>query len=412
MKRVLLGWIGLLVSCIAFTQRDCRSFEYQQLLLQKDPGLQASREAAQNFVRLQEASRTSSSTMGKTITIPVVVHVIYHYPDENISDSIVKTQIFALNRDFRKLNADTIKIPDVFKAFAADCGIEFQLATVDPIGRATTGIIHKYTPITKWVMDDNIKFSSEMGDDGWDARSYLNIWVGTLDKLLGYSSLPGDPLEKDGVVISRTAFGNGLPGVYSKGRTAVHEVGHWLGLKHLWGDADCGDDGVEDTPKQATYTNGCPTGIRISCNNAPNGDMYMDYMDFTNDACLVMFTKGQKQKMKALFELGGARYSLLSSTALHAPTSEEMSPQDPSPRWLHVKIYPDPASTELTVNVEFDTRWMGKEIQVVNIAGQIQLRKTISSKIQKLDVSQLKPGLYFIRGEKDGERIIEKFVKL
>ena len=116
--------------------------------------------------------------------------------------------------------------------------------------------------------------------------------------------------------------------------------------------------------------------------------------------------------MKALFELGGARYSLLSSTALHAPTSEEMSPQDPSPRWLHVKIYPDPASTELTVNVEFDARWMGKEIQVINIAGQIQLRKTISSKIQKLDVSQLKPGLYFIRGEKDGERIIEKFVKL
>src|SRR5690242_16422166 len=127
MKRVLLGWIGLLVSYLAFAQRECRSFEYQQLLLQKDPRLEASRDAAQNFVRLQEASRTSSSNTGKTITIPVVVHVIYHYPDENISDSVVKTQIFALNRDFRKLNADTIKIPDAFKAFAADCGIEFQL---------------------------------------------------------------------------------------------------------------------------------------------------------------------------------------------------------------------------------------------------------------------------------------------
>ena len=107
------------------------------------------------------------------------------------------------------------------------------------------------------------------------------------------------------------------------GRTAVHEVGHWLGLKHLWGDADCGDDGVADTPKQETYTNGCPSGVRVSCNNAPYGDMYMDYMDFTNDACLVMFTKGQKQKMRALFEPGGARYSILSSNALGSPVSEQ-----------------------------------------------------------------------------------------
>ena len=109
--------------------------------------------------------------------------------------------------------------------------------------------------------------------------------------------MPGDPSDKDGLVFSIAALG---------GRTAVHEIGHWLSLRHLWGDADCGDDGVADTPKQTTYTNGCPSGVRISCNNAPYGDMYMDYMDFTDDACIVMFTKGQKQKMRALFEPGGA----------------------------------------------------------------------------------------------------------
>jgi hypothetical protein len=324
----------------------------------------------------------------------------------------VKSQIIALNRDFRKLNADTVQIPEGFKAFAADCGIDFQLATVDPKGRATSGIIHKYTPITKWIMDDKIKLSSEMGDDGWDPKSYLNIWVGTLDQFLGYSSVPGDPADKDGVVISMTAFGTKSGGVYSKGRTAVHEIGHWLGLRHLWGDADCGDDGVADTPKQQTFTNGCPTGIRVSCNNGPNGDMYMDYMDFTNDACLVMFTKGQQLKMRALFEPGGARNSLLSSNGIGTPTSEEISVPDASPRWLHVKIYPDPVSTELTVNLEFDTRWVGKEMQVINISGQVQLRKTILSKVQKLDVSQLRPGVYFIRAEKEGEKIIEKFIKL
>jgi hypothetical protein len=412
MKTVLLGWIGLLVSYFVCAQHDCRSFEYQQALLQKDPGLKASRDAAQNFAQLRESSQTSSDGATKTITIPVVVHILYHYPIENISDNIAKSQIFALNRDFRKLNADTVKIPTAFKTLAADCGIEFKLATVDPQGRATSGIIHKYTPITTWTTDDKIKLSSEMGDDGWDPKSYLNIWVGKLDKFLGYSSIPGDPIEKDGVVIDYAIFGSGLPGAGGLGRTAIHEVGHWLGLRHLWGDADCGDDGVEDTPKQATYTNGCPSGIRISCSNGPNGDMYMDYMDFTSDACLVMFTKGQKQKMRALFDPGGVRNSILSSAALGTPTNEEVPLQNPSPRWLHVKIYPDPASTELTFNVEFDERWVGKEIQVINISGQVQLRKTISSKTQKLDISQLKPGLYFIRAQKEGEKIMEKFIKL
>ncbi len=403
MRTVLLGSIGLLTTYFVSAQRDCRSFEYQQQLIQKDPGLQKLYDAAQDFVLRQESSRISSDVAGRTITIPVVVHVLYHYPAENISDSLVRGQIRILNRDFRKLNADTVKIPGAFKPLAADCGIEFQLAMVDSKGRSTSGIIHKYTPITKWTTDDKIKLSSEMGDDGWDPKSYLNVWVGALDQFLGYSSVPGDPSDKDGVVISKAALG---------GRTAVHEIGHWLGLRHLWGDADCGDDGVADTPKQETFTNGCPSGVRITCSNAPYGDMYMDYMDFTNDACLVMFTKGQKQKMRALFEPGGARYSILSSNALGTPVNEEIPLPDPSPRWLHVQIYPDPASTELIVNVEFDTRWVGKELQVINITGQLQLKKTISSKIQKLDISRLKPGLYFIRAEKQGERITEKFIKL
>ena len=402
MRTVLLGTIGLLVTYFVSAQRDCRSFEYQQQLIQKDPGLQASQNAIQNFTLLQE-SRTSSNAIGKTIIIPVVVHVLYHYPAENISDSLVRSQMRILNRDFRKLNPDTVKIPEAFKALAADCGIEFQLATVDPKGQATSGIVHKYTPIIKWTLDDKIKLSSEMGDDGWDPKSYLNIWVGSLDQFLGYSSVPGDPSDKDGLVLSIAALG---------GRTAVHEIGHWLSLRHLWGDADCGDDGVADTPKQTTYTNGCPSGVRISCNNAPYGDMYMDYMDFTNDACLVMFTKGQKQKMRALFEPGGARSSILSSGALGSPVSAEIPLPDSPPRWLHVKIYPDPATTELNINVESDTRWVGKELQVINITGQLQLKKTISSKNQKLDISQLKPGLYFIRAEKQGEKIMEKFIKL
>src|SRR6266487_399199 len=414
MKRFLVLWGSLFSASFVYAQRECRSFEYQQQLIQNDPSLKTSRQAIEDFVfnkKLNQGSSLARIAGVKTITIPVIIHILYHYPGENISDDLVRSQIAALNRDYRKLNPDTTKIPGEFKSLAADCGIEFKLATVDSAGHASTGIIHKYTPVTRWTIDDKIKFSSEMGDDAWNANSYLNIWVGTID-LNGYSSSPGDPANKDGIVISNTAFGITNSGNYGKGRTAVHEVGHWLGLRHLWGDADCGDDGIADTPKQETFTNGCPSEIRPSCDNSPNGIMYMDYMDFTNDDCLVMFTEGQKQKMRTLFEPGGPRYSILSSNGLGVPTTEQIPLQDTPPRWLHVKIYPDPAATELTVNLEFDERWVGKELQVINVSGQIEIKQTIISKIHKLDISKLKPGLYFIRAVKDGDRILERFVKL
>lgn len=251
-----------------------------------------------------------------------------------------------------------------------------------------------------------------MGDDAWDASSYLNIWVGTMDRLLGYSSMPGDPAAIDGVVISNTVFGITNSGIYDQGRTAVHEVGHWLGLRHLWGDANCGDDGVADTPKQQTFTNGCPSTVRTSCGNGPNGDMYMDYMDFTNDDCLVMFTQGQKQKMRTLFDYGGPRYSILSSKGLGIPTIDQFPLPDTPPQWLYIQIFPNPATTELTLNLEYDERWLGKQVQVINITGQVQMVKTINSKIQKLDVSQLAPGIYFLRAEKSGEKMMQKFIKL
>ncbi|MBK8951796.1 MAG: hypothetical protein IPM85_05195 [Chitinophagaceae bacterium] len=105
-------------------------------------------------------------------------------------------------------------------------------------------------------------------------------------------------IQKDGIVISYNSFGVNAAGVYGMGKTAVHEVGHWLGLRHIWGDAYCGDDGVDDTPRQASYTIGCPTDIRVTCGNAPYGDMYMNFMDVTNDGCLKMFTHGQKERMR------------------------------------------------------------------------------------------------------------------
>jgi hypothetical protein len=295
--------------------------------------------------------------------------------------------------------------------------IEFALATADPKGRATNGIIRKATVIKYWQMDDKIKYSAEGGDDAWDSRSYLNIWVGYTRSLLGYSSIIGGPADKDGIVINNTAFGTlGISGMYDKGRTTVHEVGHWLGLKHIWGDALCGDDGIDDTPTQSGYTSSCPTGIRTSsCSNSAAGDMYMNYMDFTNDGCLNLFTKGQKDHMRSLFDEGGPRYSLLSSKGLSvpwveaAPLPEQTSPAT-SPAALN--LYPNPASGELTIDFEYDATWAGKEIKIFDINGIVKQTVQINAKLIKISLSGLRPGIYFIQGNNNGKKINRKFIKL
>ena len=213
-----------------------------------------------------------------------------------------------MNNDYRRQNADAVNTPAPFKSVAADTRIVFCLAKVDPNGNHTSGIIRKYTKTDLFLSDDAMKFSTSGGDDIWDSKRYLNIWVCNLfGRTLGYSVMPGAPADKDGVVIQYSVFGT-TPNVaapYNKGRTVTHEVGHWLGLKHLWGDAVCGDDGIADTPTQQTNNSGCPSFPHLSsCSINFNGDMFMNFMDFTDDACMNMFTHGQKNEMRSLFALG------------------------------------------------------------------------------------------------------------
>ncbi|MBL7749402.1 MAG: T9SS type A sorting domain-containing protein [Chitinophagaceae bacterium] len=411
---------GLILLALAFTvqlfsQEPCNSFSYQQAELAKDPVLSARIRSVENFIQQQSASRVTSRLDGVVIKIPVVVHILYHSPQEKITDAQVVSQIAALNKYFRRRNTDTASAPTHFRALAADCEIEFHLATSDPRRRSTSGITRKYTPVTKWGADDKMKFAAEMGADAWDTKSYLNIWVCNLDKFAGYATLPGTDEKKDGLVINYTAFGtNNGSSVFSLGKTAVHEAGHWLNLRHLWGDEYCGDDGVNDTPKQASYTSGCPSVVRITCGNGPHGDMYMNYMDFTNESCTNMFTEGQKARMRALFENGGPRQSLLSSKGLDLPLFSSIPlPEEPDPKWLRPNLYPNPASTELMLDLSYDIRWIGKTIFVTNMQGQLVMNVSISSKNQRIDVSRLQAGVYFIAAKKDdGESMKLKFVKL
>lgn len=269
--------------------------------------------------------------------IPVVVHILYNNPVDNISDEQVLSQMAALNRDFRKLNADVANVPAVWQNLAVDSAIEFQLAVRDPNGNATTGITRTAVNAEVLVTDlengsqsamgEPLKFTESGGQSAWNRDKYLNIWVCRFrdleqGALLGYAQFPGGNAATDGIVIRTTAFGTigSAAAPYNLGRTATHEIGHWLDLYHIWGDdlGGCdGDDFVADTPNQAGPNGDKPVYPSITCNNGPHGDMFMNYMDYTDDDSMFMFTKGQLARMDAA--LLGTRSALLSSDGLTLP---------------------------------------------------------------------------------------------
>lgn len=414
-------YLGLLffvcVGFQSFSQEKCSMDEYVKQQVNENTSLKTRLEEIDVFTKQRLSTSNGTHRVNGVpaiIKIPVVFHVLYHTPDQNIPISTIERLIAALNRDFNKRNFDTTNTPLAFKPYAAAMDFEFKLATMDPQGAGTNGIIRKYTPLNYWMSDDKMKFSSSYGDDAWDSKSYLNIWVCNMRDVLGYSTLPGMDPSKDGIVLSFEDIfkARGTSPTRNDFRTIVHEAGHWVNLYHIWGEDYCGDDKVDDTPKQSSYTPGCPNGVRISCSNTAPGDMYMNYMDFTDDVCMNMFTIGQKKRARVLFEPGGSRNSILHSKGLNTSTIEAAPLPDFYPKWLHVKLYPNPASSIINLYFEYDQRWMGRPMQILDVSGKVVMSQIIYSKIQTIDVSRLTAGIYFIRAEKEGEKFHAKFVKL
>jgi Secretion system C-terminal sorting domain/Pregnancy-associated plasma protein-A len=400
-----------------FSQQRCSMEEYVNRQVGQDISLKDKLEQVDVFTRESTSSPGSTQRVNgipEIITIPVVFHILYHTKEENIDKSILDRLISALNRDFNKKNSDSSNIPSVFKPYATSMGFEFKLAKMDPQGRGTTGIVKKYTPILYWMSDDKMKFSASYGDDAWDSKSYLNIWICNMKDVLGYSTFPGmDPL-KDGVVLSIEDIlrARGTTPKINDLRTVVHEVGHWVNLYHIWGEGYCGDDKVDDTPKQGSYTPGCPSGSRVTCSNGPTGDMYMNFMDFTDDVCMNMFTIGQRKRARILFEAGGSRNSILYSKGLNASMIESAALPDFYPKWYYAQVYPNPAANSVNIYFDHDERWIGKKIDILDMSGRVVFSKIIGSRIETIDVNRLTAGVYFIRAEKDGEKLQAKFVKL
>ena len=309
-------------------RRVCAVMPHHYYLAETDPAYRDNRRAIELTTRTARiAARTT------VIRIPVVVHVLHNSDAEDLGQEQIDSQIAALNRDYRMRNEDRDQIPAAFRALAVDTMIEFALAVRDPRGNTTTGVTRTRTSIAEFPynegdrdatrkLDEMIKFDG-FGKSAWPRNSYLNLWTCNLGGgLLGYAQFPGGPAATDGVVIGNRFLGStGIARApFNLGRTGVHEVGHWLNLLHIWGD-DNGDctrsDAVDDTPNQSG-PNFSSVRIgnfpRVSCNNGPNGDMFMNYMDYVDDDTMFMFTAGQLRRMNTT--LSGPRSSLANSAGL------------------------------------------------------------------------------------------------
>lgn len=418
----------------------CASTEYESYLQEKNPKRATAEKFEEWLAPKVEAekskllARRGVAGTNAVITIPVVVHVIHSGQavgnTRNISDARVISQITVLNQDFRKM----LGTPGYnTNSVGADVEVEFCLAKTDPNGNATTGIDRVNLGNTTWNTP-NVE-SILKPQTIWDPTKYYNIWVcqfaGDLNGVLGYAQFPldsglggltpdGTETEgTDGVIIDWRAFGSSdyVAGQYfsgiDKGRTTTHETGHYLGLRHIWGDnssctvnaTDSRQDYCPDTPAASTEHYDCAQEYD-SCSSAPGKDMTENYMDYSNDTCMNIFTLDQKTRIKTVLQNSPRRNTLGTSTACQPPLS------NPSFELLQgIKLYPNPANNVLNIAVS-DSSKTPDSYTIYNSLGQaIKQATTVSEGNLKVDTSNYATGIYMIRFTKGNETKTLQFVK-
>lgn len=315
----------------------CITTEYEKFLQEQNPKRMSDAQFEAWVAPLLEAYKNGNSTYsqsGGVITIPVVVHVIHNGQPvgtaPNITDPQVESQITVMNNDFRRLTGT----PGFNNnPIGADVMVQFALAKVDPNGNPTNGINRVNLCQASWstvAINSTVKPTTQ-----WDPALYLNMWSVQFSDptLLGYAQFPdasglgglntsGGAANTDGVVCNYATFGSInyndgtflLSPPYNQGRTMTHEVGHWLGLRHIWGDGGCNvDDFCADTPNAGQPNFGCPAGTD-SCPSSPGLDMIENYMDYTDDACMNIFTQNQKDRITVIMNNAARRTTLKTST--------------------------------------------------------------------------------------------------
>ncbi len=325
MKKLLFGVmaLGMLAACntteetanltedtnartATASRKSCPSEEIRAELLKNDAKARARYAAieagTEKFIQAKKLGRVLADG---TVEIPVVFNVLYRTSTENISDARLAEQIAVLNKDFGATNSDVNKIPAEFASIAAgDTKVRFRLVKT----------VRKATSVRSWRTNDAMKKASTKGIDATDPTQYFNIWVvGDMGSILGYATFPESAGQwNDGVVLASKYTGvTGATAPYNLGRTATHEVGHYLNLRHIWGDATCGNDFVADTPTQTGANYGKPTyPLYNTCGGVKRSVMFMNYMDYVDDAAMFMFSTGQKARIQATVASSGPRAGL------------------------------------------------------------------------------------------------------
>lgn len=341
------------------------------------------------------------------VEIPVVVHVVWNSQEENISDEQIHSQIEVLNKDFRATNTEVADVPSVFQSLIADVEFEFCLAKTDPEGNATDGIVRTFTLNSVGIGGSSeIHYSDQGGSDAWDTEKYLNIWVSKFaGGIGGVASFPGEgPDAEQGVEVNYRQFGTiNVEQPYHLGRTCTHEVGHYFNLEHPWGplfDDCCEDDFVSDTPEACdTYLGECPSFPISSCSGP---DMFMNFMFYTNDDCMGMFTLGQKARM--LEALNTMRPGLLNSDGcLSVSTTFEEKGEG-------LELIGNLINEEILYKIN-GSGFSGWKVVLYDSMGRINhVEEYRGGEIQRIRLPESRAGLFILTAFGEGKQMSKKVV--
>lgn len=440
MKSIIFSLILCLVGLVNLAAQhitpQCGQRFYEQSLEQKYPGFKAA--IANQFQMTTDYSPKNLDIRDKTIRIPVVFHVIYNSEKQNVADSLILRQLDILNDAFNHRHTDTGIVRNIFKPVVGNANIEFVLATKDPDGNPSSGITRTYTDtlyfgdegliigILSLEKIERIKHTEQGGFDGWPADRYMNVWIADMGfnffgldivALLGLATPPRYPMLpdnwppgavdglKDGIIIQPQTVSDNNPyvddlmGISSKGRTLVHETGHYLGLRHINGDNSfCGGtDGIDDTPTMNFSQQGteCPADDVNSCDTGTGDlpDMWENYMDYSNDKCQAMFTIGQVGHMRKVVTL--QRDTLVANRTKNIITKADLI------------IYPNPVLDHLSINLPEFTNYC-----IINANG-LNTIKGSGRTIPESMIANLKSGVYILQiTNKDGSLSMGRFIKL
>jgi hypothetical protein len=414
--------VAILIAKISYAQQFNRCFTHE-LMLEKEkqqPGYTQRVDAVFNQAKQYAAGKFAHRSTDDTIyNVRCVFHVLYTTPAENIDDSIIRNQIDVLNRDYRRRNADTVDTRPVFKDRAGDTRIEFFLADTDPDGNPTTGITHTVgNPgfLGFNAFTDNAKAAATGGKDPWPTDKYLNIWVCSISAfgVLGYAFPPDNAPNwptgsstdstKQGVVLDTRVVGNNNPdpidSTVSGGRSAVHEIGHYLGLRHIWGDNNgtcTNDDGLDDTPKASDAHQQTCDKTSNTCVDVPvdDPDMSENYMDYSDDRCLNMFTQQQIGIMHAMLATSRAGVSWVEVVT----GMEELSTTS------SIDVFPNPTKGMFTVRTNAKNKM---SVFISNTVGQTVFSASSENGSSTLDLTSQPTGIYYVKVTSGNESTVKR----